>query len=64
MQNPDIIKDKLIAGINDLVNADSRFSRISSLDVTVDAGSAIISLVVVLAGSGTLLPLNFTVNTG
>ena len=62
--DPDNIKDVLITGINSMVAADSRFSRIETLDVSVDQGSAIISLVVKLAGSGSLLPINFVVNTG
>jgi hypothetical protein len=56
------IKETLVTGINDLVNADSRFSRIEVLDISVSQGSAIISLVVRLAGSGSLLPISFTVN--
>jgi len=62
--DPNNIKDVLITGINSMVAADSRFSRIETLDVSVDQGSAIISLVVKLAGSGSLLPINFVVNTG
>jgi hypothetical protein len=64
MNDTSVIKDALVTGINDLVNADSRFSRIETLDVTVSQGSAIISLVVRLAGSGSLVPISFTVNTG
>ena len=62
--NPSTIKDALITGINDLVNADSRFSRIETINVSISQGSAIISLVARLAGSGTLVPLSFTINTG
>ena len=62
--DPTVIRSQIVSGINDMVNADSRFSRIETLDVSVGQGSAIISLVVRLAGTGTLLPLSFTVNTG
>ena len=62
--DPNNIKDTLIAGINSMVEADERFSRIETLNVTIDQGSAIISLVVRLAGSGSLLPINFVINTG
>lgn len=62
--DPVAIRSALVTGINDMVNADPRFSRVENIDVAVGPGSAIISLVVRLAGSGTLLPLNFTVNTG
>jgi hypothetical protein len=62
--DPTVIKNALVTGINDMVNADSRFSRVETIDVTVRQGSAIISLVVRLAGSGSLLPLNFAVNIG
>jgi hypothetical protein len=61
---PDQVRDSLITGIRDLVSADSRFSRIETIDVAVRQGSAIISLVVRMAGSGSLVPLSFTVNTG
>jgi len=62
--DPTVIKNQIITGIKDLVSTDSRFSRIETLNVSVGQGSAIISLVVRLAGTGTLLPLSFTVNTG
>lgn len=62
--DPNEVKNALIAGINDLVDADARFDRIETLNVRVDSGSAIISMVVRLAGSGTLIPISFKVNTG
>ena len=62
--NPAALKQVLVTGITELVGADRRFSRIESLDITVGQGSAIISLVVRLAGSGSLVPISFTVNTG
>ena len=58
------IKNALITGINDVVGGDSRFSRIETLDVAVGQGSAIISLVVRLAGTGTQVPISFTINVG
>ena len=62
--DPSAIKNALVTGINDMVSADSRFDRIETLNVSVEQGSAIISLVVRMAGSGSLIPLNFRVNTG
>jgi len=61
---PNDIRNILITSINDLVESDARFARVESLNVTVSQGSAIISLVVSLAGSGTVLPLSFKINTG
>ena len=61
---PSSIREAIIVGINNLVEADSRFSRIETIDVSVGQGSAIISLVVRMAGSGSLIPISFTVNTG
>ena len=64
LTDPSLIRDALVTGINDLVSADNRFSRIETLNVSVSQGSAIISLVVRMAGSGSLVPINFTVNAG
>ena len=59
------IKDILTQGIRDIVANDDRFDRIETISVNISLGSAIISLVVRLAGGGnTLLPINFIVNTG
>lgn len=54
----------LVTGINQLIDADSRFDRIETLDVRVSLGTAQISLVVRMAGTGSLVPISFIVNTG
>ena len=61
---PKDIQNTLVTSITNMVSADPRFSRVETLDVSVSQGSAIISLVVRLAGSGTALPLSFKINTG
>lgn len=61
---PTQIRETLINGINQLIDADSRFDRIETLDVRVARGTAQINLVVRLAGTGSLVPISFTVNTG
>jgi len=58
------IKQILASGISDLIRADKRFSRIETLNISVSGNKASITLVVRLAGSGTLVPLSFTVNVG
>jgi hypothetical protein len=61
---PNQVKQALITSINDMVSADTRFDRVETLDVKVDRGVVSISLVVRMAGTGTLVPISFTVNTG
>lgn len=61
---PNQIKQALITSINEMVNADSRFDRVETLDVKVGNGAVNISMVVRMAGTGTLVPISFTVNTG
>lgn len=58
------IKQALITGINEMVDADTRFDRVETLNVKVDRGVVNINLVVRMAGTGTLVPISFTVNTG
>ena len=58
------IKNILIEAVSAQINADARFDRVESLNVgrtQSDAVSYDINLVVRLAGSGTLLPISFTV---
>ena len=62
--NPAATRQTLITGINQLIDADSRFDRIETLDVRVALGTAQISMVVRMAGTGSLVPISFTVNTG
>jgi hypothetical protein len=61
---PQQIKQALITSINEMVNADSRFDRVETLDVKVGNGVVNISVVVRMSGTGTLVPISFTVNTG
>lgn len=58
------IKQILVSSINDMINADKRFDRIETLNVAISGNSASIQLMVRLAGSGSLVPLSFTVNVG
>jgi hypothetical protein len=69
--NEDIndVKNQLINSITKSINVDERFSRINRLDVgysnTLNANSAVslnVTLEVVLAGSGQLVPITFDVS--
>lgn len=60
----DIIKQTLITNINNMINIDARFDRVETIDVKIDKRVAKISMVVRMAGSGTLVPISFTVNAG
>lgn len=63
----DNVKTALVKAINDQITQDSRFDRVHSLDVTKRTNSQAVvydvALVVKLAGSDTLLPITFTVNS-
>jgi hypothetical protein len=68
-QGIDEVRETLIASITENISADERFSRIDQLDVvygsTLNASNAVtmsVNLVVVLAGSGQLVPITFSVN--
>lgn len=61
---PNQTKQALITSINEMVNTDPRFDRVETLDVKVGNGIVSISLVVRMAGTGTLVPISFTVNIG
>ncbi len=64
VRDPEAIYNTLIDGINEMVEADPRFDRIEQIDVVPAEQSGIrIGLVVRLAGTGTLLPLNFKLNS-
>ena len=63
--DPAAIKETLANGINDMISADSRFSRIERLDITRPEGNQfLIKLDVRMAGTGTVVPISFSVNTG
>jgi len=61
---PDVIRQAIITGITDMIAEDPRFDRVENLSVKVGAGAANITLVVRMAGSGSLVPISFTINTG
>jgi hypothetical protein len=65
--NPDNVRSALITSIVSSVAADSRFSRVESINVdfvkTSGTSGFVIQLVVRLAGTGTLLPINFRIST-
>lgn len=62
------LRNIIITGINEAIDADARFARVESLRVRYEIingpASLIVNLVVRMAGSGTLIPLSFTVNNG
>ncbi|NDE91498.1 MAG: hypothetical protein EB059_10270 [Alphaproteobacteria bacterium] len=65
----DSIREALIASINQQIELDPRFSRVESINVEYltgpnnnAAGKILISFSVRLAGSGTVVPISFTVN--
>lgn len=62
--NIDQQKQVLVTSITDMVNSDARYSGLETLNIQSSNNAIKISLVVRLAGSGTLLPLNFSVNIG
>ena len=64
------VKNSLIESITKNIAADERFSRINRLDITYsnvlnenNAVSLDVILEVILAGSGQLVPITFSVNT-
>lgn len=68
-QSKDDVRDAIVVSINDMVAADPRFDRIESIDVKINKQNRgmnviTISLVVRMAGSNTLVPIGFNVNTG
>lgn len=63
--DPSQLQQILVDGLQQSISADPRFDRIETLDVRRSAGNAYtIGMVVRLAGSGTLVPISFNVNTG
>jgi len=63
--DPATLRQTLIDSINDMINTDQRFDRIEQLEVISNAPNAIaISMIVRMAGTSTLVPLSFTINTG
>jgi hypothetical protein len=64
IEDVSLIKSALVGGINEMVSADPRFDRIEQIDVRKGENNDMqIGLVVRMAGSGTLVPLSFKLNT-
>ena len=61
---PAQIRQALVTGITDLIAEDPRFDRVENLNVSIAKGTVNIVLVVRMAGSGSLVPISFTINTG
>lgn len=60
---PEVIQSVIVTGINEMVEADSRFDRIEQIDVQKgEKNDFRVGLVVRLAGTGTLVPLSFKLN--
>lgn len=57
-------RDAIISAINDMISSDDRFSRVEQLDVVSRNNVINIRLVVRMAGSGSLIPIAFSVNVG
>lgn len=63
-RDPVAIRETLINGVTRNVEEDNRFERIEALNVKIDNGVAAIQMVVRMAGSGTLVPITFSIVTG
>jgi hypothetical protein len=63
--NTSVIKDLLTKSINDMISSDPRFDRVEQLIVYVDKtiNAAVIKLTVRMAGTGSLIPISFSINT-
>jgi len=64
IRDPEGLKQTVITGITQMIENDSRFSRIEQLDVKLVHSALTINMVVRMAGSGTLVPLSYSVNVG
>lgn len=62
-RDPNFIKQVLINGVSEMIDADPRFDRIEQIDLQKgDKNDIRIGLVVRMAGTGTLVPLSFKLN--
>lgn len=64
IRDPEGLKQTIVSGITQMIENDSRFSRIEQLDVKLVQAAMMINMVVRMAGSGTLVPLSYSVNVG
>ena len=56
--------EEITTSINGMIEADTRFERVESLQVSKSRGSMLVGLEVRLAGTGTVVPISFSVTTG
>lgn len=64
IRDPEGLKQTIVSGITQMIENDSRFSRIEQLDVKLVQSALTINMIVRMAGSGTLIPLSYSVNVG
>ena len=65
VKEPDAIRQSLVSSVSDAINSDPRFSRIERLDVSrSNPNQFTIKLSVRMAGTGTVVPISFSINTG
>jgi hypothetical protein len=66
--NKDLVRQQLVNSINKQIESDSRFQRVESLSVSLsnvaETKSFIVQLVVRMAGTGSLVPISFSVKAG
>ena len=62
--DPGEIQNVLVTSINDMIEADNRFDRVENLGITSNEGALLVNLEVRMAGTGTVVPISFVVNTG
>jgi len=57
-------QEQIISSLEDMINTDSRFDRLESLNVKSGNGVITVDMDVRMAGTGTIIPITFTVNNG
>ena len=61
---PEEVRSVLSTSITDMIEADNRFDRVENLGIAQVDNRFIVNMEVRMAGSGTVVPISFTVNTG
>jgi hypothetical protein len=56
--------EEITTSINGMIEVDPRFERVESLRVSKVKSALLVQLEVLMAGSGTVVPISFSVNTG
>ena len=64
LDTPTETKQALITSITDMIEADNRFDRVENLGLSQVDTAFLVNLEVRMAGTGTVVPISFTVNTG